>query len=272
MHSKRYKKASSRIAKRNKVRSFLGLFLKIGLPVAFLVGLVFLLRADFMQVKNFEISGAETVLQENIKNIASGFASGTFFFAIPKSNILLLNKSKLASVLLSDFGRLEKVEVSKNFFNGKIDLKITERKADFLWCSLQDECFAMTKDGFIFESYSALAPLDKIIFRGNLTSNPLMKNFDTPERIQNYLKLVDVLKTANFEVSSINIESSDRAVAKTKINNTVSDIIFNPAQVDLSLTAQNVILLINEIKRKTPSAEFNYIDARFDNKMFYKLL
>jgi cell division septal protein FtsQ len=244
------------------------LSLKIGLPVAVLVGLIFLLRANFLQVKSFEVLGAETISQESIKNTASGFVAGNQFFLIPRSDILLLNKNKLASALLSKFGRIEKVEVNKKIFSESIELKITERKADFLWCSLQDECFFMTKEGFIFEKFDATPTLiDKIIFRGLLEGNPLMKNFATPEKMQNYSNLIDTFKNANFEVSSINIESSDRALAKTNIG----DVIFNPEEADLSLVAQNTILLINETKNKNPSARFQYIDARFGNKLFYKL-
>jgi hypothetical protein len=261
----RYKKASSKIARRSKAKKIFGLVLKIGLPVAFLVGLVFLLRADFLQVKSFEIVGVSDISAESIKNTASGFISGSRFFIIPKSNILFLNKQKLAAALMSQFGRMEKVDINKQFLSGSVDLKISERKGDFLWCSLQDECFFMTKEGLVFEKTENAG--DRVIFRGILTGNPLMKNFATPAKMQNYLKLTQVLKDAGFEVGSINIESSDRAVAKSN----VGDIIFNPEETDLSLVAQNVILLINDVKGKNPSAEFNYIDARFGNKIFYKL-
>jgi hypothetical protein len=277
--SKRYRKTSSRTARKNSIKRFFSLFFKIGLPIIILVGLVFILRADFLQVKNFEIVGTETIQPENIKNIASNFISGNRFFLIPKSNILFLNKGSLVSLLLSKFSRLEKVDINKNFLSKSVELKITERKADLLWCSLRGECFFMTKDGLVFEksgftdseflisSINRTEPIDKIIFRGILDENPMMKNFATPAKLQNYLKLIEVLKAAGFEVVSVNIESSDRAVAKSN----VGDIIFNPEEANLSLTAQNVILLINEVKSKNPSAGFNYIDARFDNKMFYKL-
>lgn len=267
MVERRYKKASSRIAKRSKTRKLFGLFLKILFPVVFFAGLVFLLRADFLQVKNFEVLGAETIQPESIKNMASDFISGNKFFLIPKSNIFLLNKKNLASTILTDFGRLEKVEVNKQFFSKSVELKIVERKGDFLWCSPVDECFFMTKDGLVFESYSAEAPRDKLIFTGIIAGNPLMKNFATPEKIQNYLKLIEIFKNAGFEITSVNIESSDRAVAKSSIG----DIIFNPEELNLSSVAQNTILLINETKSKNPSARFNYIDARFGNKLFYKL-
>ncbi len=269
MLKSRYKKASSRITRRSKVRKIFGLFIKTGLPTAFLVGLVFVLRADFLQIKNFEILGAETIQTENIKNIAQSLTLGNKLFLIPKSNIFLLNKNNLANVLLANFPRAEKVEINKHFFSQKIELKIMERKGEFLWCSTQDECLAMTKDGFVFEKSSIAT--GKIIFRGILEGNPLMKNFSTPQKMQNYIKLIETFKNSGFEISSINIESSDKAIAKMNINNAISDVIFNPKETDLSLIAQNAILLIKETQIKSPSAHFQYIDARFGNKMFYKL-
>src|SRR3990167_2125254 len=275
MKNNRYKKTSSIIAKRRKARRYVGIFLKISLPVAFFIGLVFLLRADFLQVKSFEVLSAETVQTESIKNAASDFISGTNFFLLPRSNILFLSKANLAAALLSKFGRLENVEVNKQFFSRSIKLSVSERKEDFLWCSDQGKCFFMTKDGFIFDLASFVVA-DKVIFRGLLSGNPLMKNFSTPEKMQNYLGFIEILKNAarpnaaggqDFQISSINIESNDKATAKSN----TGDIIFSPDEEDLSTVAQNVILLINNIKSKTPSAKFSYVDARFGNKIFYKL-
>jgi len=278
--SSRYKKASSRIARRGKIRRIFSISLKIGLPVVFLVGLIFLLRANFLQIKNFEVLGAETIQPTEIKNVAANFISGNKFFLIPKSNILFLNEGSLSATLLSKFGRLEKVEISKNFFNKQVGLKVTERKAEFLWCSSLDTCFFMTKDGLVFEnagftgsdfltsSVNRIEPINKIIFKGLLAGNPLMKNFATPVKIENYLKFVQVFKDAGFEIFSIDIQSTDKAVAKSNIG----DIIFNPEEPDLSTVAQNTILLIKETQSKNPTARFNYIDARFGNKFFYKLI
>lgn len=265
MAKRRYNKASSRIAKRQKAKKYISLFLKISLPVVFVAGFVFLLRADFLQVKNFEVLGIETLQPEDVKNTAKNFTSGARFFLVPRSNIFLLNKDKLAAALLANFSRLEKVAVNKQFLSKSIKLSLTERKVDFLWCSMQDECFFMDKSGLIFEKAENID--NKIIFRGVLEENPLMRNLATLEKMQNYLRLIEVLRNAGLEISSINIESSDRAIAKTKIG----DIIFHPEEADLSLAGENAILLINEIRNKNPSALFQYIDARFGNKIFYKL-
>lgn len=265
MHNTRYTKASSRIARRSEVKRIFGLILKIGLPVVFLVGFILLLRADFLQIKNFEITGTKTLSEESIKNLASSFATGTNLFLIPKSNILFFNKDQLTTALISEFSRLEKVEVNKKFFSQQIQIKIVERNEDFLWCSEAGLCFFMTKDGLVFqESKNASSQL---IFKGLLKGDPLMQSFATPVKIQNYLKLVEAFKIAGFNVSSVNIESNDKAIAQTDIG----DVYLNPEESDLFLVAQNVLLLINETKNKNPSARFEYIDARFGNKMFYKL-
>lgn len=272
LKNRRYKKASSRIAKRHKVRKLISRVFKITLTVAFLAGIIFVLRADFLQIKNFEVSGAETISAESLKSTAQSLTLGNKLFLIPKSNIILLSKNNLASILLSNFSRLEKVEVNKQFFGQKVELKVTERKDDFLWCSQEEECFFMTKDGFIFESAFPGNPRGKIIFRGILEREPLMKSFATPAKMRNYSNFIEILKSGGFEVNSVNIESTDKAVAETNIGGTTIDVIFNPEETDLSPVAQNIILLINEIKNKTSSTRFEYIDARFGNKIFYKLI
>jgi len=265
--NRRYKKASSRIAKRRKARKYVGIFLAIFIPAIILTGIIFLLRANFMQIKDWQISGAEAISQDNIKNTAAAFASGDNFFVIPKSNIFLFSKDKLAALLLSKFGRIESVKVNKEFFGGEVNLEVTERKADFVWCSTESECFFMTKGGFIFEKIPDSPPANFVVFRGILEGDPIFKNFASAEKMQNYSKLIDTFSNSGFKITSINIESSDKAVAKSDIG----DIIFSPDEKDLSTTAQNVILLINEIKGKNHSTQFNYIDARFGNKVYYKL-
>ncbi len=270
MYKNKYKRASTRIAKRNQIKRQIGIFFKIGLPVALLVGLIFLLRAEFLQVRNLEVLESKIIPADNIKNTASNFISGNKFLLIPKSNILLLNKKKLTNILLNQFTRLERVEINKQIFSKTIKITAIERSPDFLWCSETDECFFMTQNGFIFEkTLEGQASSSKIIFGGILKgeSSPLLKNFATPERMQNYLELIEVFKRESFEIYSVNIESSDKAIAKTNIG----DVFFSPEGDDLSLVAENIILLFNKVKNENPSAQFNYIDARFGNKFYYKL-
>jgi len=265
MKTSRYKKASSRIAERRKKRRYFVLVLKLFVPAVFLVAIFWCLRANFLQIKDFTILGAETVSSEEIKKVANNFISGNKFVVIPKTNILFLNKEELTDVLLSEFLRLEKVEIGKQFFDNVVELKVAERSADFLWCSALDQCFFMNMSGLIFEKTENVD--GKLIFKGIVIGDPLMQNFSSASKIQDYIKFVDTFKIENINTSIIDINSPDKGILHTNFG----EIFFSPDDPNLSLVAQNVILLIKETKDKKPNAEFQYIDARFGNKMFYKL-
>jgi hypothetical protein len=261
---RRYSKASSRIAKRRKTKKLIKTSLGFLILIGFFVGSFYLLKADFLQVKSFEISGAETISTESIKSFASNFISGTKIFFVPKSNIVFLNKNNLSSALLSQFKKIESIKASRNFFNGSVNLFVIERKGEFLWCAEDGVCYSMTRSGLVFES--SVASDGKIIFRGILGGDPIMKNYTSPEKMRHYINFIDILGSSGFSVSSINIKYSDKAIAETNIG----DIYFSPNETDLNTVAENVILLVKEIKSKNPSSTFQYIDARFGNKIFYK--
>ncbi|MEK7669572.1 MAG: hypothetical protein AAB350_03250 [Patescibacteria group bacterium] len=272
MQGRRYNKASSRIAKRNNARRVFGLVLKIGLPIIFLIGIIWCLRADFLQIKNIVVLGAETVSVENLKATALSRTSGNYFFIIPKTNILFLNKQELADTLLTTFPRLEKIEINKQYFSKSIVLKVLKREADFLWClpvqagASPEECFFMNKSGLIFEKAENLD--SKFIFKGNVEGDPIMQSFATADKIQNYLNFIEVFKNAGYGATYIDVESTDKAILGTSIG----EVFFSPEEADLALVAQNALLLIDEIMTENPNAVFEYIDARFGNKMFYKLI
>jgi len=270
--SRRFNKASSKIVKRRVIKRRATFFTKVATFPTLLILLVVFLRADFLKIKNFDISGTQTVSQEEIKNVTANFISGNTFLVIPKSNILVLSKEKLVKKLLAAFPRLETVIVNKEIFSRQIKLEVSERRADFLWC-IDDgsECFFMDKNGLVFEKVFDLQSTelaDKIVFKGILIGNPLLQNFASPEKMKNYSDLISALNNAGLKVLVMNFESPDKAVAKTE----TGDIIFNPDENNFAVPVQNTMLLINETKSKNPAVQFQYIDTRFGNKVFYKLL
>lgn len=268
MYKSRYKTVSRRGFGKRKAKNFFSLFVKIGLPIALLVGFFSLARADFLQIKDFEINGGRDVNKEDIKKLGFDFISGEKFF-IPNSNIILFDKDKFVLEALSKFTRLKEVEVNKSIFNGKIEINILEREGKFLWCASSSDCFIMTDNGLVFERAATTTSIvfaGQPVFYGILEGNPIMQNFASAEVMKNYESFLEVSKTSGIQVYSIKAESEDRSVAETN----KGQIIFNP-QEDLSVVAENIALLISEIKSKTPDVELEYLDARFGNKIFYKL-
>ena len=233
-----------------------------------------------MQVKSFEVLNAQALSSNDLKNTATNFISGYRFFVFPKSNIFFINKKELSDLFLDQFPRLETVSIDKQFFNNRIELTVTERGADYLWCSASGECFFMSNNGLIFEKASFseseyllssgnwLEPKNRFIFKGILTGDPVMKSFVSSDKMQAYEKFIELFKNAGIEIMSIDIKSFDKAVAQSD----VGDIFFNPEETDFSEAVKNAVLLINEERAKNSNVKFNYIDTRFGNKIFYKLI
>lgn len=284
MYKSKYKKASSRIAKRSRNQKIFNLFFKVSIPVALVVGLVFLFRANFLQVKNFAILGTQSIQEEEIKNSIKNFLSGNTLFFIPKTDIFFVNKKELASALMAQFSRIESIDINKQFFSEGLQFTVKERTADFLWCPQNDplsqaECFFMDRSGLIFEkaeisesnfllsSQNHQEIVNKIVFKSDITGDPLLKNFTYTEQMKNYLSLIDYLKNEGVETVAFILEDENKIKLKTNFG----DILFSPQEKDFLPSVQNVVLLINDLKSKNSFVHFNYIDARFGTKLYYKL-
>lgn len=233
------------------------------------VGPIILLRADFLRINNIEISGTENISPENIKQATADYLEGNKYFFIPKSNIFLLSKNTLKAALLTKFGRLENIEINKQFFQKTVELTITERKAEYLWCSVGNACYYMSRDGLVFERASLMSDNTdgKVVFKGVLDGEPIMQRFASAVEMQKYSDVIKILQDSNLKVISLYLESMD----KLSVNTNMGEIILNPGDTDISLSAQNALVLIQEIKSKNASASFLYIDARYGNKIYYKL-
>jgi len=128
----------------------------------------------------------------------------------------------------------------------------------------------MDKNGFVFEKIQdTLADHPGIlVFKGKLGGSPLLQNFAPEGEMQSFRNLINSLSQASFVTSVIDFESPEKAVAYTD----AGKIIFSPDDGNFILPIQNAVLLIGETKAKDPTAKFDYIDVRFGNKVFYKLL
>jgi hypothetical protein len=197
--------------------------------------------------------------------VAQESRMGNYYLFIPKSNMLFFDENKLSSEILDKFKRVENLEISTNV-DGSLSINLKERVGQYLWCSIESKCFLMSDDGLVFVEAGGEEMQGKLAFRGGITGNPLMQHFADGDKMKNYLGAVKVLNDASLTINFINQELKDKASFSTNIG----DIILNPEE-NMSLSAKNAVLLIEETRVKNPSAVFNYIDARFGNKMFYKL-
>lgn len=261
MYKSRYKKRPSKI---------LGLFPFLVISLFLFFGFIFFLRSDFLKIKQVSVETGSLVSEDRVRELATGFMSGSKLLFVPKANIFFFDSQDLEKKIASEFGGVESVDVDRQIFSFGIDIKIKERGALFAFCNKSEageECFNMSRDGFVFEEEGADINLDgKIVFYSQRNETVLRSFFDTKERVENYMKFIDSIRARNINISSVTIESFDESFLSTDVGR----VVFNPSD-DPYAAAQNASLLIEDIRKQNPEAKFEYIDTRFGNKMFYKL-
>ena len=228
---------------------------------------VYILRLGSLQIKNVEVEGASALNSEEIEKNVLEQLSGAYMGLVPKTSLFLVDENSLEGELMKKFGRLSRVHISKSV-SGTLTANIKERIASSVWCSRENDCYLMDAEGLLFTRASQADLQDKIIFRGGISGSPLSQKFGEGAELANYVELIDLLKADGVETKSLYVESVD----KTTLYTGVGDIIFMPQDSKIKTTAENVLLLISTERAKNPNARFEYIDARFGNKLFYKVI
>lgn len=269
MYEKRYQGASSRIHRRNQNRKFFKAFLKLAPLFILFFSTLWLLRADFLLVKNFQVESSDQDLNQNIKNLALSLLAGNKFGLIPKSNLFLVDVDELALEIKKQFPKLDNLKIKRGFFDQTLYFEARERSGEFWLCQNEAKCYLVDDQGIIFEELPSPIPENsKVVFKTSLEEGPLPRELAPATLFESYKKIISDFKTAGILVHSVVIQKKDYAFLETEFGK----VIFNPEEITFRENAQKAILLIAELKNKNPGIKFDYIDTRFGQKLFYKTL
>ncbi len=258
---------SSKIGRRNSRRRSLKTIALLLVPLLLIGSLIYVLRLDSLQIKTVEVEGVVALNSDDIQNAALESIGGNYLWIIPKSSIFLVDGGGLEQTILGEFARVQNVNVSKSI-SGSLKIKIAERTSSGVWCSGSGACYLFDSLGLVFARAGEEDVSGKVVFKGVLQGDPLLKKFGTEAEMKNYFEVLDHLQSGGLEVSSLYVESTDKATIATSMG----DIIFTPTDPNVNGTCENVLLLISNERGRNPEAQFQYIDARFGNKLFYKVL
>ncbi|MCE9644067.1 hypothetical protein K8Q93_02420 [Candidatus Parcubacteria bacterium] len=267
---------SSRLAQRRR-KVF---FVKIGffgiLSLLVLLGAFFLLRNERITIVRAYTEGNSAISTEDLQRVVREKISGSYFYLIPKSNILFYPRAEVEAAIAAAFPRVEKVEVGKRDLTA-ITVSVAEKRPYALWCgeaySSADggRCFFLDKNGQVF----AKAPdFSGVVFMryygGGLGGDPVGKGVLPTEEFKTFQFFLETLKREGFAVSSVAFLGG--GVTEGYFDNG-GKILFNRSQ-DLAQVIQNLKLLIesSNFAGKDSSGKFlvDYIDLQSPNKIFYK--
>lgn len=250
----------------------------------FVVGIVFFLRMKFLQLKNIEVAGNVVLEQKDIQDFINKKYEGKYLWLIPKNNTLFVLPKTVKKTLQKEFPRIDSIDVKRNFPKS-LSIEITERKGMYVWCgndtsissiSKDVPCFFVDKEGVIFSEAPYFSGTPFTLFLGgdkdvlNILGTRLLMEDD----FKNILFIYDMVNKLKLSPYAINILPGEEYEILLKSNSDLTSstrIKLKDINDQITLSQNLAAALNTKVFKDHKIAEFEYIDARFGNKVFYKL-
>ena len=223
-------------------------------------------RLDFFTINSIKVTGGETIAHEILYDIVSDELDGTYFRLIPKRFTYLYPKDRI-SESLEKVPRIHEVKLERDG-RKKLIVTFSEYLPHALWCledSPETRCFFIDQTGYAFMEAPQL-------HGGALIRHVVPQDtFQTGEVLEK-----EKLETINRFVSQIENVLGFRINAVSHMpENDISFSVSGGGHILISLnndtekTFEDIsATLQSEEFQSIEPGEFQYIDARFENKIF----
>jgi len=258
-----------RVRRRRRImRTVLAWGVLLFLIALILIGLSWLPQ---LRLRDVSVVGTQTIASTTIAQIMEQELARTYWYVLPRSNVLLYPKESIADMLLMQFSPLKKVTVDFENFH-TLRVVVEERTPAALWCGEEPHretpCTFLDQAGVAYAQAPEYSQGVYVRYFGPLaTTTPPQYARGAFESLH---ALVAALgeKTGGDRVDTVAI-TSDRDVKVALLSG--CEIIFALGQDSATVVNHFILALSSSVFADHSLSEFEYIDLRYGNKLYYKL-
>lgn len=259
----------SRVRARRRRRRILLGTIAVGLVVIVFAGAVLLSRAPFLQVTSVVVSGAGAVGSTTIQGLAEQEMAEDYLYFFSKHNIFLYPKQGIEQGLLQKFPTLQSAAVQAENFH-TVSIAVTERKPVALWCgedaSAESGCYLLDADGFAYAPAPEYSGDAFEHYYGALATST--RHYLSPDEFRSLSALVAAIagKETNEGVQSVFVDAQNDAHL---VLSGGCEVRFGAS--DEGVFQRFTLALTADPFTAHPLSDFEYLDLRFGDKIYYKL-
>lgn len=256
--------------KRRKIRvAFLVVSSSITLTVFIVYALFF---SGWFSIRGIQVSGNQEIKAQEIQNLAESHINRAYFLGYirPFLNILFASSDDIEYSLNENFPVIKTVDVNKNFFSRRLNIKVNERQAAGIWCrDDSNKCFYFDGDGILFKSSPRFSgEVFLTIEDGRGRDFNLTDSFDDKElleKINSAKNILDELKVVTYNNFFLPPGSFEFWV-KTKEGWNI----YLDKENDISTQLVALKKFLDEKLSSSRRQTLEYIDLRVNNRIYYK--
>lgn len=251
--------------------AFIGVLILLGLLY---FGLYQLLRLPYFQITEIRTEGLATISEIEIRKFMEAELKGNYRHLIPKSNILFFSP-RTASVALEKVYPVVREAAVRKVFPHVVSISIQERTLFAIYCAQSgkaaevESCFFMDREGVLFRQSPNIQGALILKFTSDTASPSLGAAIFTPEEISRFdLWRGEFKNRAGLGVLSFQFKQNSPKDIWLGTDGGFYVIVTKDSEPQKTAEIVRTVLE-NEIKASR--AKLEYIDARFGNKVFYKV-
>jgi len=253
--------------------------------ILFVGTLVWILSDERVRISRIDVSGNVVIQDHEIEDHVNEVLNGKYLFLFPRDSVFLYPRKEIYDSVRSDFKRILKLEVERKNLT-VLSIQIEERQPHALWCGDEyrkiDEssvCYFLDAGGYIFSEAPQFTGSAYFEFFGPHTSATTTEKIsDTPIGTQ-YRTPLEFEKINQFKENLERLSIGTRAMAALPFGDYVlymnegGKVFWNIKREPLDLASDFEAAYRIEMGDPNDSLtreKIEYIDMRFENKVFFK--
>lgn len=216
----------------------------------------FLLLDPFYQIEAVEVSGNKLTPKESLTSFSDKRVEGFF----SSRSLIFLNRRELKKEILDSYPHIESVEVVRSFPD-RVEIKITEREKEAIWCNFEDRCFEVDFSGTLFKK--AEDTEGELLIFDEIRENPQIgQRVIDNEKIVAIFGIIESLE--DLSISKVIVPNREDLFLKSELGPEIR--FSNSYDIERQLERLR-ILLSSEIETLN---DIEYIELRYGSRVFYK--
>ncbi len=247
-------------------------FILLGiLAILFIGSFIWMSWTPALRIETIVVEGAKTVLPGAVEAPVREELKGRRLLVLANDNIFLYPRSRIEQDLLARFPIFKDVELRAQDFR-TIIVSVLEREPRALWCGASVEspvpCLFIDEDGVAYGSAPQFSVPVYVEYYGRLSEHTL-PNFLNSEQFRSLSALVDAL-------SQLDADDSVHQVQADELNATAQyqsgfKLTFPLSHNSGDVFERFTLALESEPFKDKKLKDFEYLDLRFGDKLYYKL-
>jgi cell division septal protein FtsQ len=252
------------LIKKRKLKIFWKIFLVAFIFFGSIYGLYFLTDLEAIQIKNVSISETKFLTKEFIRKVYDDSVSGRFFLVFAKNNFLFLPVIKIEENIRKELV-IKDVKITKEGIDS-VKIEIVENVPFAVYCV--DDCYFVNDEGLFFATTTKDYDKSLIALEGEKTGEILGSYYISKEYFKNLYQKINFLKGININVTKIKTADFETFNLNTK----EGPELFVEASDDPTVVVENLKAAIDqEAINHAQFKNLEYIDLRFEDRVFYKI-